>query len=760
MTSNYSQVLIHFKGFAKKFDRWIRREDAAKHIRPFGRAKFHLKKLHDARMRHMLSSNIKWSVRGMGDHRVAPGVPSHSSSSSTAAVTTESKNGGFFDGYKGEYAGDGGRAVPYTSGKGGVNPRIRCIDDEERERKIADMSDKYVHYVNALQEKDLDVIKVSGDGNCLFRAVAHQIYGDESYHHIVRQKCMDYMESEAEFFSQFVVGGREFFHVYIDAKRKDACWGDDPEIEAICELYDRPAEIWAYDPTTGARKLRTFHESAGGLDSFLRIGEVEDWSREEDEDMGRAVVDSTRASSQNNMTNHGNGLVGMEVVDMHANQGSQSNSNGSYSSDQRNHSPVSTIQEQIDTQDDDVDPADDAPAINRHTISARGNSGNQNASSARPNSRGSASTTRCPVMRLSYYGGGHYDSIVGFDHRSNLLRSKPGDREDQRIRHSRAMAAESARLANLAPSGVSSSSSTSRPSSSSGATVASGSGFAVTSQRHRIQREEEEAKRREEEAVLALSRRTAEEKEQEDLETSLFLSMQSQTIQPYDEEGAVLKLVAAESEREYLEHELHSSLLAEAHGAIGQTNSDSGAERMVDDDEAALLALAIAQSKEDISYRALESSSSPSAVAISPTGDDIDLAMKLSTLSEEEAYNLAIQQSLSRGSQQVAESKSSYQSVERGSVRPASSPSRNVSNQNGYSQNSFMEDEDALLQQALAESLQGQTSYAAYNHHNPGQGNRNQNQQPEAISMDMYGMMDEGEYDEELMRAIQESLRR
>lgn len=49
----------------------------------------------------------------------------------------------------------------------------------------------------------------------------------------------------------------------MEAKRVEGCWGDDPEIQAICELYNRPAEIWAYDSAQGAKKLRTFHEPAG-----------------------------------------------------------------------------------------------------------------------------------------------------------------------------------------------------------------------------------------------------------------------------------------------------------------------------------------------------------------------------------------------------------------------------------------------------------------------------------------------------------------
>lgn len=131
----------------------------------------------------------------------------------------------------------------------------------DRTRQISQHSDQYSHYLGALEAHSLRVVPVDGDGNCLFRSVAHQIYGDASLHSIVREKCMDYMESEANFYSQFIEGGMDFFHQYLSAKRLNGCWGDDPEIQAMCELYSRPAEIWAYDHTTGARKLRTFHEA-------------------------------------------------------------------------------------------------------------------------------------------------------------------------------------------------------------------------------------------------------------------------------------------------------------------------------------------------------------------------------------------------------------------------------------------------------------------------------------------------------------------
>ena len=41
--------------------------------------------------------------------------------------------------------------------------------------------------------------------------------------------------------------------------------------QSICELYNRPAEIWAYDTQRGARKLRTFHEATGRLSTQLPL---------------------------------------------------------------------------------------------------------------------------------------------------------------------------------------------------------------------------------------------------------------------------------------------------------------------------------------------------------------------------------------------------------------------------------------------------------------------------------------------------------
>ena len=75
-------------------------------------------------------------------------------------------------------------------------------------------------------------------------------------HDLVRQKCLDYIESEKEYYKDYIVGGAANFDLYIYRKRKEGIWGDDLEIQAMSEIYNRPIEIYAYSSTP----MRTFHE--------------------------------------------------------------------------------------------------------------------------------------------------------------------------------------------------------------------------------------------------------------------------------------------------------------------------------------------------------------------------------------------------------------------------------------------------------------------------------------------------------------------
>lgn len=48
-------------------------------------------------------------------------------------------------------------------------------------------------FAQALKERGLEIRTQEGDGNCLFRAISLQVYGDANNHAEVRKRCMDFM---------------------------------------------------------------------------------------------------------------------------------------------------------------------------------------------------------------------------------------------------------------------------------------------------------------------------------------------------------------------------------------------------------------------------------------------------------------------------------------------------------------------------------------------------------------------------------------
>uniref|UniRef100_M1A5E1 ubiquitinyl hydrolase 1 n=1 Tax=Solanum tuberosum TaxID=4113 RepID=M1A5E1_SOLTU len=90
------------------------------------------------------------------------------------------------------------------------NPNFgSSLNDVEREHQFE---------IDIRRAKGLEVKKMREDGNCLFRAVADQVYGDSEAYDLVRQMCIDYMERERDHFSQFITEG---FTSYCKRKRRD-----------------------------------------------------------------------------------------------------------------------------------------------------------------------------------------------------------------------------------------------------------------------------------------------------------------------------------------------------------------------------------------------------------------------------------------------------------------------------------------------------------------------------------------------------------
>lgn len=120
-------------------------------------------------------------------------------------------------------------------------------NDVERERLFE---------IEIRRVKGFDVKKMVEDGNCLFRAVADQVYGDPEAYDLARQMCIDYMERERDHFSQFITEG---FTSYCKRKRRDKVYGNNLEIQAFSEMYNRPIHIYCYS----TEPINIFHGSYG-----------------------------------------------------------------------------------------------------------------------------------------------------------------------------------------------------------------------------------------------------------------------------------------------------------------------------------------------------------------------------------------------------------------------------------------------------------------------------------------------------------------
>jgi len=80
------------------------------------------------------------------------------------------------------------------------------------------------------------------------------VYNNSDLHSLVRTQCVKYMRSEQRYFSDFIA---DDFQDYLAQMELDGVWGDQPEIQAASELYNRPVQVFAYSLTP----LRTYNST-------------------------------------------------------------------------------------------------------------------------------------------------------------------------------------------------------------------------------------------------------------------------------------------------------------------------------------------------------------------------------------------------------------------------------------------------------------------------------------------------------------------
>ncbi|XP_060179116.1 OVARIAN TUMOR DOMAIN-containing deubiquitinating enzyme 12-like [Lycium barbarum] len=88
--------------------------------------------------------------------------------------------------------------------------------------------------MDRLKVYDLFELKVSGDGNCLFRSLSDQIYRSTEYHKFVREQVVKQLKSNRELYEGYVP---MVYDEYLKKMSKVGEWGDHVTLQAAADSY-------------------------------------------------------------------------------------------------------------------------------------------------------------------------------------------------------------------------------------------------------------------------------------------------------------------------------------------------------------------------------------------------------------------------------------------------------------------------------------------------------------------------------------------
>ena len=98
-----------------------------------------------------------------------------------------------------------------------------------------------------LRTHGLQIHLMRGDGNCLFRSIAHQLQRDPDQHHYaVRTRVINYMEQRKDFYSLFVEDDMTWDD-YVDGMKKSGTWGGYQELCAASSAFNLSIHVYQWN---------------------------------------------------------------------------------------------------------------------------------------------------------------------------------------------------------------------------------------------------------------------------------------------------------------------------------------------------------------------------------------------------------------------------------------------------------------------------------------------------------------------------------
>lgn len=80
-----------------------------------------------------------------------------------------------------------------------------------------------------------EIVPIKGDGACMFRAISHQLFGDESHHEFVRQQALQVITKDVDYYlADKTLEQRED---YLQVMQQSDAWGDEAMLNACAQAF-------------------------------------------------------------------------------------------------------------------------------------------------------------------------------------------------------------------------------------------------------------------------------------------------------------------------------------------------------------------------------------------------------------------------------------------------------------------------------------------------------------------------------------------
>ena len=114
-----------------------------------------------------------------------------------------------------------------------------------------DDEDNDTQFRQQLQTQSLTIRTMSSDGNCLFRSISDQLYGDSGISHsTIRSEICNHISNNTDEYQHFLLMDEDDEDImditsYVDEMREEKTWGSDVEIVAACRVYNVGIKVFS-----------------------------------------------------------------------------------------------------------------------------------------------------------------------------------------------------------------------------------------------------------------------------------------------------------------------------------------------------------------------------------------------------------------------------------------------------------------------------------------------------------------------------------